>query len=314
MAYGNIPAEEVLAAIGRAFPDLIFIIDKDGRYMAALGGKDPSKYHDPETLPNLHGLAFRDVMPPDLADRMLDAVQRTLRDNAVHTITYSLNEADIPGYQDQPGPKETQWFEARLSPVRAQGRTPEGIVALVYNVTDRLRAEERLERLARTDELTGLPNRRAFLECAKAALASAGRYRQPLTLAMIDIDHFKQVNDRFGHAGGDAVLRQFANLASGCLRESDLLARFGGEEFVLLLPQTGSRESRVVVERLRKATQETCFQFGAEDFGISISAGMASCSPEAPCSDLAVLIHGADQALYAAKRGGRNRVVTIDGA
>ncbi|HEX7029758.1 MAG TPA: diguanylate cyclase [Gammaproteobacteria bacterium] len=308
----GMPAEDVLAAIGRAFPDLIFIIDREGRYIAALGGKDPSKYHDPETLPKLHGLTFRDVMPPELAERMLAAVEHTLHENAVHTITYSLNEADIPGYADQAGPKEMQWFEARLSPIRQQGSTPDGIVALVYNITERLQIEARLERLAHTDELTGLPNRRAFMECASITLATARRYRQPAALAMIDIDHFKQVNDRLGHAGGDAVLKQFAELALEHLRESDILARFGGEEFALLLPLTGVQESRIVIDRLCRAMNEARFRFGRHEFGVSISAGIAASPPHA--GDIATLIQGADKALYLAKRQGRNRVVVFEKA
>lgn len=307
MQYSSIPAEEILTAIGRAFPDLIFIIDEDGRYIAVLGGKDSSKYHDPSSLPKLAGLTFSDVMPPALAQDMYAAVRHTLRENVVHTITYSLNEAEIPGYENQPGPKETQWFEARLSPIRQQGNTPDGIVALVYNITERCRTEERLEQLARTDELTGLPNRRAFLECANAALETARCRRQPLSLAMIDIDHFKVVNDRFGHAAGDSVLRQFAAMASSHLRESDVLSRIGGEEFALFLQDTDIDEARTVIERLARATRETPFRFDQKEIRISISAGVAACPPHG--TDVSALVIGADKALYGAKREGRDRVM-----
>lgn len=307
MDYQDVPAEEILAALGRAFPDLIFIIDRDGRYVAALGGKDSSKYHDPSTLPRLAGLTFTDVMPPDLAARMLEAVRRTLAEDKVTTITYSLNEAEIPGYRDQPGPKTTQWFEARLSPIRQQGSTPDGIVALVYNITERLRIEARLEELALTDELTGLPNRRAFLERARQITAACERMHQPVTLAMIDIDNFKAINDRYGHAGGDAVLQQFAELAARHLRDADLLARIGGEEFALLLPNTGLAAARIAAERLLRAVRGQQFECGNTVIRASVSIGIAEHMPKGKHA-LDSLLCTADSALYAAKQHGRDRV------
>lgn len=165
--------------------------------------------------------------------------------------------------------------------------------------------EEHLQRLAGTDALTGLLNRRSFLSRAGQAL----RPQTPAAVLMLDLDHFKIINDSFGHPVGDAVLRTVsATLASG-LRREDLLARFGGEEFAALLPQTGARTALTIGERLRTAVAAQ--HAGAELGGrrCTISIGIAAGSGDLPID---VLITEADRALYTAKREGRNRCVLIE--
>ncbi|AYC34122.1 GGDEF domain-containing protein [Pseudomonas cavernae] len=159
-----------------------------------------------------------------------------------------------------------------------------------------------LEDLVATDELTGLFNRRHFLRLAERALESLQPGRQ-YGLALIDLDHFKRINDVYGHAAGDRVLQTFAAVARTCLRDSDILARYGGEEFVLLLPDTNADQFSACCERLREAYAH------AEPVGvvvdqISLSVGMTLLASGA---DLDEALHRADQALYRAKRSGRNR-------
>jgi diguanylate cyclase (GGDEF)-like protein len=159
-----------------------------------------------------------------------------------------------------------------------------------------------LEDLVATDELTGLFNRRHFLRFAKGALTSL-RTGSQHGLALIDLDHFKRVNDAHGHAAGDRVLQTFATVAQACLRDGDIIARYGGEEFVLLLPNTQADQFTACCERLREAFNQ------AEPLGIkvdtlSLSIGMTLLTMH---DDLEEALQRADQALYRAKRNGRNR-------
>ncbi|TBV06027.1 GGDEF domain-containing protein [Phytopseudomonas dryadis] len=159
-----------------------------------------------------------------------------------------------------------------------------------------------LEDLAATDELTGLCNRRHFLRLAARELDGLGPRRR-LGLALIDLDHFKRINDRYGHAAGDRVLQAFAGVATACLREGDVVARYGGEEFVLLVPNTDAEAFMACCERLRQAFREA-EPIGVKVDNLSLSVGMTLVAMH---DDLDEALHRADQALYQAKRTGRNR-------
>ena len=159
-----------------------------------------------------------------------------------------------------------------------------------------------LEDLVATDELTGLFNRRHFLRLALRELDNLGPGRQH-GLALIDLDHFKRINDVHGHAAGDRVLQTFAAVARACLRDGDVLARYGGEEFVLLLPNTDADQFTSCCERLREAFANA-EPVGVQVHNLSLSAGMTLLSAG---DDLDEALQRADQALYRAKRGGRNR-------
>jgi diguanylate cyclase (GGDEF)-like protein len=159
------------------------------------------------------------------------------------------------------------------------------------------------KRLARVDELTGLPNRRAVLELAQRELERTRRSSEPLSLIMVDVDHFKAINDSLGHAAGDSLLVTMAQRLSGHLRVVDVCARFGGEEFLVLLPNTGIDRAAHVAEKLRAA-----LDVPANDsrIGYSASFGVATLHTDV---HLEALIARADAAMYRAKHAGRNRVV-----
>lgn len=168
-------------------------------------------------------------------------------------------------------------------------------------------ANQRLHNLAHTDPLTGLGNRRHFEELSLRELAQAARYGQPLCVLMVDADHFKRVNDTHGHDVGDEVLRRLAATLRQELREGDVLARFGGEEFAVLLPNTALAEAQQVAERLRTAVvrQRLDLTNGAH-VRFTISIGIAPC--EGRAGDLNALLKAADTALYRAKAEGRDCV------
>jgi diguanylate cyclase (GGDEF)-like protein len=177
---------------------------------------------------------------------------------------------------------------------------------LVLEVRVRERTAE-LELLARTDPLTGLANRRAFMETGSRELARARRYRSELALLMIDIDHFKAINDTHGHHNGDLVLNSLAAVSRATLREIDLPSRLGGEEFAVLLPQTSCAQAAIAAERLRAAlAADRVVLPNGSVIQYTVSIGI-SCLGE-QTADLESLLTQSDRALYQAKRGGRNRV------
>ncbi len=163
-----------------------------------------------------------------------------------------------------------------------------------------------LDRLAHTDELTRLPNRRHVLERARAECERARRHETPLSVAVIDLDHFKQINDRHGHAAGDAVLRAFAELCARELRQHDVIGRIGGEEFFAFFPHTTLADAGAVVERLREQTLAMKWPQVPGLGRVSISIGMTQFRSDD--ADILVTLARADRALYAAKEAGRDRI------
>ena len=169
-------------------------------------------------------------------------------------------------------------------------------------------ALEQIRQLATHDDLTGLLNRRAMLDRMQLEQRRSLRSGSPLLIAQLDIDHFKVVNDTHGHAAGDLVLQSFADTVRRNVRDTDVLARWGGEEFVLLLCDTPASDAVTLMERLRQAVQamQVPVAQGGQPITVTVSIGLARHTPADP---LAGTLERADQALYAAKAGGRNRVV-----
>jgi len=163
-----------------------------------------------------------------------------------------------------------------------------------------------LQELAYYDPLTGLPNRRFFFEHASLIFEEVKRYEKPLSLFVIDIDHFKKINDTYGHDVGDLVLKTFADVLRGIVRKSDICARFGGEEFVVLLPNTDLEGARVLAERIRATVAKNPVEHGSIVIVFTVSIGISQYRKG--MQNIDELIKEADIALYRAKEGGRNRV------
>jgi diguanylate cyclase (GGDEF)-like protein len=167
-------------------------------------------------------------------------------------------------------------------------------------------ASETAERLARTDELTGMKNRRAFYELAQQAFEQAQRYDRPLTVISIDIDHFKQINEMWGRGVGDAALRAMARVITNSSRMTDIAGRIGGEEFAILLPETTAEAAAIDAERLRREMEATLVTHNNGHIQFTCSIGVAS--RDAVVATLDMLMARADGALYEAKGRGRNQV------
>lgn len=164
----------------------------------------------------------------------------------------------------------------------------------------------REQRLARTDGLTGLYNYRYFFEAASREFAAAARYRHPLSVLMADADGFKRINDTYGHLRGDAMLAKIATAIAAQMRSSDLLARYGGDEFVALLPHADAQRAAAIAERVRASAVAVTMETEKEILSVSLSIGVADMRPED--NGIERIVQRADQALYAAKQNGRNRV------
>ena len=184
---------------------------------------------------------------------------------------------------------------------------PDGGRMLVYtDVTDLVEQADKLKELATVDGMTGLFNRRHFFSLAEIEWARYQRHWRPMSLLMIDIDQFKSINDQFGHDVGDHIIIRIADICREEKRKSDVVARFGGEEFLLLLPETDLDEAQSVAERLRRVVEMREFSIDSRAIMTTISIGVAQANPN--METLFDLIKITDQALYAAKNGGRNRV------
>lgn len=180
----------------------------------------------------------------------------------------------------------------------------ESLGDLASIITDELE----LRRLVSTDSLTGAMSRRAFFEAAERMLALACRHRHDLTCISVDLDHFKSINDTYGHAAGDAVLAATSATISTQLRRSDLIGRLGGEEFAILLPHTSIAQATAVADKLRSALARQLVTSSGIELSVTASLGLAAFG--GTISDVNRLLECADQAMYAAKSGGRNRWAT----
>jgi len=172
---------------------------------------------------------------------------------------------------------------------------------------DRLNKD--LSRLAMLDPLTGVSNRRTMTELANKAIAASKRHGRALSLLILDIDHFKRINDQFGHEAGDLALCRFVQLVREMMRESDVIARLGGEEFVLILPDSDERAALAVAERIRQRLDNSDFSISGWPVPLRASIGVGTLGPEV--SNLETLLRETDRAMYEAKRSGRNRVVAV---
>jgi diguanylate cyclase (GGDEF)-like protein/PAS domain S-box-containing protein len=238
-----------------------------------------------------------------------------------------LREADANGWSLDEGPRlradgSEFWASAMISPLPDRdgdsdseaGHDDEPAYCMVLrDISDKREGIAQRRRSAFCDHLTGVANRRAFFEAAELELARSRRAPRPTALILIDADHFKHINDRHGHPGGDCALRHLGAILAGTFRQVDVVARVGGEEFAVLLPSSTLEGAAAVAERLRQLVAEQPATFEGERIAFTISAGVVAAVEGEPL-DLDTLMKRADQALYAAKAGGRNRVECWNGA
>jgi diguanylate cyclase (GGDEF)-like protein len=249
-----------------------------------------------------HAGVLEQVLPGGPVERALKAEQPALGWGGAALVVPLVSRAEVVGLVALESNKTGAYDDDKA---RLAMRFTQPAVIAVENA----RLFDEVQRLATLDGLTGTHNRRHFMELAQLQFESARRFAQPLTAIMIDVDRFKEVNDTFGHAVGDEVLRTVAERVRRTLRAVDILGRTGGEEFAVLLPGTArDSASAVLAERIRRAVGDEPVPTQAGAVRVTISLGVASAGPD--CPDLAALLRAADSALYDAKESGRNRVAS----
>ena len=248
------------------------------------------------SVADIVGRLDSEIMPREVADAFWQQDLQTLAGGQRHTSEETLVDAD--------GRRRHYWS------VVMPGTSPDGtpvLIGLSTDITELHDLKEELQRQTRTDALTGIANRRSFFERAEHEFARSRRHGTPLALVSIDIDHFKHINDGYGHPMGDRVLRDFAVCCQQVLREEDVCARTGGEEFCLLLPETGRDDAVAIAERIRAMTAACRPCPEHPELHITASFGVAAMTQTDP--QFGALFARADRALYAAKEQGRNRVI-----
>lgn len=300
---GTFFSREQLYFILSALPDPAFILTRSGRYAALFGGSDHRYYHDGSSL---IGQSVFDVLAEDKARWFAGEIQYALDTRALHIVEYSLAGSDVKGLKDA-GPDHPIWFEGRVQALDFPVDGEDAVVWVASNITQKNVIETQLRLQSETDALTGLFNRRKLMDVLDDHFERFIRERQPTVALMFDVDHFKHVNDAYGHPAGDRVLALIATLCREVLRGADFAARIGGDEFVVLMPLTRGDHGRVTAERLRQRIASSVTE--AVNHPIAISGGISEFSAtDKTCTDI---LKRADDGLYRSKRAGRNQFTSV---
>lgn len=295
-----------LLTLLKALPDISFVFDEDGLYVKVIGGANESMYVSGQSLV---GHYLHDALPAPLADQCLEMVRTAIESGELQTVEYCLRTADVALLPDdaRTGARGTteQWFEGRVLPLPTYDHSNRVALWVAVNITPRKQLEHYWQEVAHTDPLTGQANRQRLFARAQQEVERAHRHQHPLSLLEIDFDYFKRLNDQYGHAAGDEALRRITQACEGILRESDLMARTGGEEFAILLPETDHDGALDLSRRLLDIVREVRLPDFAPEIRLTISIGSATLLTGESFDGL---MRRADEALYEAKANGRDRV------
>ncbi|HHQ4521086.1 TPA: GGDEF domain-containing protein [Aeromonas veronii] len=281
---------EVMAQL----PDPVFILSEDGYYVEYIGGMEQQSYQDGNPLA---GKQLRDVLPETMALWVMAQVALALDSGQVQVVEYDLAASEVGGIDAGVGPQGMQRFEGKIAPLPSLYDGKRAVAWVTRNITRQYELQQRLQRQSETDQLTGLHNRRYFFEHCQQVRGNEA----PCGLLMLDIDHFKQINDHYGHQQGDRALQRFSGCIDALLRADDLFVRSGGEEFLILLPRIDEAGLLQIAEQIRAAVEA----LPADPVAITVSLGTTLVQPE---EEINQALARADEWLYRAKRAGRNRV------
>jgi two-component system, cell cycle response regulator len=288
--------ENKLDAFVKALPNLSFVLDEESRCLEIMTNEA-----------NLLGMERTQLLGHLISDVIPDQESRSIEDAirlAIETRKTQLIEYKIPDPSGAEG-----WFEGRIALMEKSSDGHSKLVFVVNEISERVQLYREIQRLANQDPLTNCFNRRHFMTLAEQELQRAVRYKRSLSLIFLDIDFFKKFNDQYGHQIGDHVLRCVVNLCKGQLRSVDIMGRYGGEEFVVLMPETSAEGALQAAERIRLEIENMKIMANAGELSVTVSIGVTSLlfnSRKTPSLD--DLIKRADQALYSAKQAGRNSV------
>jgi diguanylate cyclase (GGDEF)-like protein len=294
-----------MGAVLKALPDPAFILSRSGKYVAVFGGNDERYYHDGS---GLVGKYISDLVKPDKAEWILGLIKRALETRRLLIEEYELSNKDIKGLPEE-GPLEPIWFEGRIQALEFEVDDEPVVLWVASNISHRHELEIRLRQQSDTDQLTGLFNRRKLERDLALHYETFARHAVPTSILMFDLDNLKKINDSQGHYVGDEMILAVANTCRSELRKTDIVCRFGGDEFVVCLPNTGPDQALQFAERLWKSFRQELNRFSVGDVTATVSLGVATMMPE-DCS-YEDTIRRADGALYQAKARGKDRVVSV---
>jgi len=288
-------------AVFDALPLLIAVLDPQGRVVQANAACERfAAQNGFACVQGVVGAPYRDVL------EVISAAQPLVFQAALAGIE-AVSSGLIPHFQMDhcvPSPTQDHWFTMQVTPVSGMHAQ---VVVSHHDISQVKAAELASMAMANVDELTGALSRRKFLAVAEQELSRAVRYSMPLMVLMLDLDHFKQINDTHCHAGGDAVLKGFVQTVTAVLRTQDVMGRLGGEEFCVLLPNTTRKGGYALAQRIVDTVAISPVHLGWRTIDYTVSIGASCLAGEAAFADL---LRRADVALYRAKNAGRNRVAT----
>lgn len=284
-------SEARLRALLCSLDELVFELDRDGVYLGVWTARNELLV---APRGELLGRSVRQMLGDELGSAMITAIRRALSTGTSEIMEYSL---DVPS--------GAKWFQGRITPIAGR-REPQTVCLLVRDITEtrlaeqaRDRAEARLRHAATHDELTGLLNRSQVCEDLRKALTRRRQADAGFALLVLDVDHFKEINDTFGHPAGDAVLQEVARRLTLATRMGDSLGRLGGDEFAVVLPNTNEDQAKSVAKRVAAFLKDSV-EIRDARVRVTISTGVALCPRDG--TDSESLIRHADVAMYAAKR------------
>ncbi|MCE9678217.1 GGDEF domain-containing protein [Shewanella sp. AS1] len=296
-----------MALVLDALPDPAFLISRSGRYIAVFGGKDARYYHDGS---NLVGHYLHDVLAQDKAQWFLGMIATALTSKTLHIEEYELSSKDVKGLPDL-GPEEAIWFEGRIQPLDFHVAGEEVVLWVASNISKRHQLETKLRLQGDTDELTNLLNRRRLEKDLTQHFDNFTQYGTPTSILMLDLDHLKLINDRWGHHEGDKTILVVANTCLAHLRCGDSGYRFGGDEFVIALPGMELQQAFQFAEQLRLNFHQELLILSQDRLtkeGVCPSVSIGVATIEAGDTSYEASLKRADRALYGAKHAGRNSV------
>lgn len=294
-----------MLAVLNALPDPVFVLTENGRYAGVYGHSDLNYYHEGR---GLVGTSVQQAMPAEAARWVVEQIHTALETKGLIRVEYQLAASQVKSLDPQTGPQGDLWFEGHVQPFPGRIHGERAVIWVARNISSRKRLEEELLQASQTDPLTRAANRRKLMESLEEHFAAFQRYGHPLSLIMFDIDHFKALNDRLGHLAGDEVLQALCDSCRALLRENDILARFGGEEFIVILPSTSLPQAVTTAQRIRTEVPETAACTTGEEKRITLSLGVSTLLQQDRNHE--DILQRVDQALYRAKNQGRNRVET----
>jgi len=297
-----ISLKQNLTSFFDAIPDPIFVISPKGKYLEILGGNAKHLYSDGSMLKDKN---ISDIFSKRLCSLFLPAIKKAVDTDELQIIEYMISSEDLI----KGDTLYDEWFEGRIKAIKNAKGDITAVVWFAINISEKKELEKHLRGMAECDALTGLYNRRFFDISISKEFNTYKRYNTPFSVVFIDIDNFKSINDTYGQSVGDQVLVHMSSLILSAKREADLFFRYGGEEFILLMPQCRLKDSKNISERLRKLIQDSPYNGDKQTISYTISIGLSEVSylDKTP-NDLACK---ADKALYKSKNDGRNMVTSL---